>query len=338
MSGLVLYRYKGEDGHEYIGRRGVDIDKALAAGQAALEHLRVCKDVRGGKCGKTKGTALHSTAGLFNELGYDFKDEGAFVTSYVSLSGCNGGENLRDAQGVAILKCWPFSKFVLKLVGDTTDGDYRNSATVDNMIDLVKHGLLNPSGAVVAFKANNSLDGFCHSAEEAVSFPGLHVKGAKWKLLAHTVSWCSPLKPESFPRWQRAAACARLAGVIITAADDGSFAGTEDPASDESTVLYDACRFKVGFIGHAASGFGAMCARVQHEVFKKFGFYLPDFVNFVFENCDKGIFLKASDSGKRNAGYIPAGLGIIRYPAMLNLALKEAALHAEKIAALKATL
>jgi hypothetical protein len=473
LPGLHFAKYEDEHGDTHIGRQGTyNVDGAAPPidgifdgdnRKTARAYFRIAdegKNIAGGKKPKSMGTPSTWTAReQAKAWGFpvdDYTNDGQFAAGYVSLDGNNGDLLLKDAQTLAKERNLPFPKSVLELIGGSKDGDYKNGATVENILDLLQHFLLNPSGAVVAFKADNDDGAFCEAAETAGIYAGVKVGNKIYKLLALTISWGSPESGntlQSLQRWARAVASARLGGLIITSAtgDDGSRDKTEQPTPDApssvtgmfgaagvgfttnsgaasngkkrlrmhlhpeavkqlskqqaadlqatldtvyiwdqtgggvsgvfdpmpeevahgfvqksiatgrpgknaSTLAYVAApesgpmvlnnkkRFKVGGTSNSAPGLGQMLARLQYEVFKKFGFYLPDVMSFLFDNRDKGIFFVLSAEGS-NGDYsqkpedkygVPVGFGPICYPVMLKVAFEAAAEHAKQIAAHKA--
>jgi kumamolisin len=98
--------------------------------------------------------------------------------------------------------------------------------------------LLNPNGYCVIFRADNSDEAFMQSIEAAVAYEGVKTKdGRTLKLRAFTISWGmaeSNFTQQSLLRWEKAAAAARLKGMIVTAAtgDNGSRDNTPKAVAD----------------------------------------------------------------------------------------------------------
>ncbi|RTL41890.1 MAG: hypothetical protein EKK48_13310 [Candidatus Melainabacteria bacterium] len=164
------------------------------------------------------------------------------VTGFVSLGGDNGPRLLADAAYVAKQE----GIAAAPVIGNSVDGTpldggasgYADGATVENALDLQAHVLLNPNGYCVIFRADNSDDAFIQAIEAAVAFKGVQTRdGRLLKLRAYTISWGmaeSNFTQQSLLRWEKAAAAARLKGMIVTAAtgDNGSRDNTPKAVAD----------------------------------------------------------------------------------------------------------
>ncbi|HEY9792381.1 MAG TPA: hypothetical protein V6D22_18410, partial [Candidatus Obscuribacterales bacterium] len=123
----------------------------------------------------------------------------------------------------------------------------------------------------------------------------------------------------------------KKAGVVFKSLANGreghnaSLIAYEAEPNSGPVVLHDSRRFRVGGTSDSAPGLATMIGRIQYEMSKKHGVIVPDFVTFVYENHDKGIFLKLSEEGS-NGDYsqkpddvagVPVGFGPFNYKGML---------------------
>ncbi len=164
------------------------------------------------------------------------------VTGYVSLGGDNGTRLQADAAFVAKQEGIAAATVVgVSVDGTAIDGGasgYADGATVENALDLQAHVLINPNGYCVVFRADNSDEAFMQSIEAAVAYEGVKTKdGRTLKLRAFTISWGmaeSNFTKQSLLRWEKAAAAARLKGMIVTSAtgDNGSRDSTPKAVAD----------------------------------------------------------------------------------------------------------
>jgi kumamolisin len=335
-----------------------------------------------------------------------YNNDGEYVTGYGSLGGDNV-EIRKDAKTLLDERHLPTPHFYLESIGGAKNGKYSDDATVENVLDLLEHALLNPSGHIVAFIADNDDNAFAEAMETAAVYKGVKVGNKLLKMLAFSWSWGQAeegFSVQSLQRWARALATARLSGLTVTAAtgDDGSRDKTSKPQCDmpsgvtgmigaagigfsvdangmvseihiwpstgggvsivfepmpeerkanvvfkslangreghnASLIAYEAepnsgpvvlhanRRFRVGGTSDAAPGLATMIGRIQYEMLKKHGVIVPDFVTFIYENHDKGIFFKLSEEGS-NGDYsqkpddvcgVPVGFGPFNYKGML---------------------
>lgn len=162
------------------------------------------------------------------------------VTGFVSLGGDNGKRLQADAAFVARQEGIAAATVIgVSVDGTPVDGGasgYADGATVENALDLQAHVLCNPNGYCVIFRADNSDDAFARSIEAAVAFEGVKTPdGRTLKLRAFTISWGmaeSNFTRQSLLRWEKAAAAARLKGLIVTAATGDNGSRDNEPRPD----------------------------------------------------------------------------------------------------------
>jgi kumamolisin len=250
LPGIELSHFVDPAGGKFVGREGsITVKPNLPIiGVYGLDTRDIAKvNIR--FAGKTvEPSAIPSgltSRGLAKLQGFDLaamdKVEDV-VTGFVSLGGDNGSRLIADAAFVAKQEGIGAGQ----VIGNSVDGTpldggasgYADGATVENALDLQAHILLNPNGYCVIFRADNSDDAFMQSIEAAVAFVGVKTKdGRVLKLRAFTISWGmaeSNFTQQSLNRWAKAAAAARLKGLIITAAtgDNGSRDSTPKAVAD----------------------------------------------------------------------------------------------------------
>jgi kumamolisin len=255
LPGLVLSHYVDKKGEKFIGREGnITVKKSVPIVGVYGLDTRDIANVNLRFAGKTsKPSAIPSgltSRGLAKLQGFDMAalDQVAdVVTGYISLGGDNGKKMQADAAFAAKQEGIALANIIgVSVDGTPVDGGaagYADGATVENALDLQAHVLLNPNGHCVAFRADNSDDAFMRANEAAIAYEGVKLPSGKvLKLRACTISWGMAevnFTGQSLARWAKAAAAARLKGLIITAAtgDNGSKDSTAKPVADAPSCV-----------------------------------------------------------------------------------------------------
>jgi hypothetical protein len=168
-------------------------------------------------------------------------DAAVRVTAYISL----GGDNIKidkDLKTLCTKAGINTPLTVFNPVGGVKNGAYTDDATVENTLDKLAQGLLNPNGAIVCFMAGNTDDDFASAAEAANVFKGVKIKGKLVALSGVSISWGmgeSNNTPDSLDRWGRIGQSAQLGGIDYTAAtgDNGPKDNTEAYTPDAPSCV-----------------------------------------------------------------------------------------------------
>ncbi|MGH2958863.1 MAG: hypothetical protein ACRDKE_04615, partial [Solirubrobacterales bacterium] len=250
LPGLQLAHFVDDKGSQFIGREGSLAVKANLpiVGVYGLDT----REIAGVNIKFPTPTALPSaipagltSRGLSKLQGFDVASldkVSDVVTGYISLGGDNGKRLQADAAFVAKQEGIAAATIIgVSVDGTSVDGGasgYADGATVENALDLQAHVLVNPNGYCVVFRAGNTDEAFVQSIEAAVAYQGVKTSdGRVLKLRAVTISWGmaeSNFTRQSLRRWEKAAAAARLKGLIVTSAtgDNGSRDNTSRAVAD----------------------------------------------------------------------------------------------------------
>ncbi len=250
LPGLQLSHFVDQKGNQFIGREGSLAVKSNLpiVGVYGLDT----REIAGVNIKFPTPTALPSaipsgltSRGLARLQGFDvaaLDKVSDVVTGYISLGGDNGKRLQSDAAFVAKQEGIAAATIIgVSVDGTPVDGGssgYADGATVENALDLQAHVLVNPNGYCVVFRAGNTDEAFVRSIESAVAYEGVKTTdGRVLKLRAVTISWGmaeSNFTRQSLLRWQKAAAAARLKGLIVTSAtgDNGSRDNTSRAVAD----------------------------------------------------------------------------------------------------------
>ncbi len=250
LPGIELSHFVDTKGVGFVGREGsITVKPNLPIiGVYGLDNRDIAKtNIRfGGPSVAANAIPSGLTSrGLAKLQGFDMAEMDKVadvVTGYVSLGGDNGTRLQADAAFVAKQEGIAAATIVgVSVDGTAIDGGasgYADGATVENALDLQAHVLCNPNGYCVIFRADNSDEAFIRSIEAAVAYEGVKTPdGRTLKLRAFTISWGmaeSNFTKQSLLRWEKAAAAARLKGLIVTAAtgDNGSRDNEPKPDAD----------------------------------------------------------------------------------------------------------
>jgi kumamolisin len=255
LPGLELSHYVDKKGEKFIGREGkITVKKSVPIVGVFGLDTRDIADVNVKFAGPTSAPSAIpaglTSRGLAKLQGFDMAalDKVAdVVTGYISLGGDNGKLLQADAAFMAKQEGIKLANIIgVSVDGTPVDGGaagYADGATVENILDLLAHVLLNPNGHCVIFRADNSDDAFMRAIETSVAFEGVKLPdGRVLKLRASTISWGmaeTNFTGQSLARWAKAAAAARLKGLIVTAAtgDNGSKDSTAKAVADAPSCV-----------------------------------------------------------------------------------------------------
>ncbi|MCA9801705.1 MAG: hypothetical protein KC777_06945 [Cyanobacteria bacterium HKST-UBA02] len=244
LPGVELHLYNDMKGNPFTGREGsINVLSGLPIqGVFGLDDRDVAHtnyqwhEPKPGFQAARKGAPSGLTSrGLAALQGWNLTemDKLVRVTGFLSL----GGDLLKIVKDLETL-CKEAGIETPEVKRISTDGvengSYRDDATVENALDLFAQALVNPSGAVLQFQAENSDDAFAGAAEAAIAHPGIKLGKRTVKLSVLSISWGmaeSGNTQQSLERWARIAASAQLAGIDIVAA-------TGDTGPKDSTRNY----------------------------------------------------------------------------------------------------
>jgi len=158
------------------------------------------------------------------------------LTGYISLGGDNVkiGNDLKTLAKEAGINSPLFNRVS---TDGGKNGSYTDDSTVENVLDLLAQGLLNPNGGVVCFQAGNSDDAFAGAGEAANVFKGVKIGSKLVKLSGMSISWGmgeSNNTGDSLERWARIGLASQLVGIdyISATGDNGPKDGTQSDTPD----------------------------------------------------------------------------------------------------------